>query len=365
MKIVSHYTLDLIQDNPKSDNFKDLESVIEVIDDLDGIYLENNILKKESTKKSGVIYNENICCEYETEKSKDKIRTSDISSNYFLVKQGSEFLFTHIKPKNDIDIDPYNCLSYLETLIGSTTFGVYNKNIIYSTKGLEYLNSKRVFSFPFGGILKNDCFIFAVDSSGVIKNLSNYNGVVIDYIQGIVYIDSEGSETIYTVAGLFNIFPIKIISKGKPKIAVEKEGFYKFKNINKSIGMIDITPLSANKLIFTSLQDIYIKASDNLISIDNIVLKEECPVFIPSNSSVIIEKLTSGNITEEYSDFTSNQKDIIESLFNFEKSYNVGVAAENGLEWVTSRNRYVIDVYKCQKETSTNTTKPLRINLFE
>lgn len=372
MKISSVYRIKVKQDirNPFFDNIEN-SNIKESINNIANISVLNNTIVRNnvlSDIKERILVCKDVCSEYLTDMSIPSNKVPSGVDNYFLIKDGSNYTYTKDKPFDDIVIDTFDLLTFNNLPFSKATLGTYNNHVKVAMGLEQHLDDNgtayKVYSFNFGGISKTQCFLFAVDYQNNIKLLSNYNEVLIDYLEGNVYIKEDDAADIKVIAGFFNIKTVKILKKGNFELKEKNPAYYKV--INKSDkGLLNLKNVSSTKLVLTSSENIYIHAAENSITIDNVLIKEDYPVFVPKNTPIIIAKVANPSSAKiEHEDFVNNQTNIYDSLSNYYNPLLGTYTYKNNKLIEDSKSTTPILVYKEMDYNTYNLENPLLVNLF-
>lgn len=288
--------------------------------DVSGTYL--NI---EQTKKTISSNNNEFICDFVTAEQIDNKSVKDKSNPtmedmYFLLKTGSTYEYTKIKPFSYDDLSYSEFKSLMNTDIrDEVTSKILNKSI-KATRGMiqsrgTNQNAWMAFSFPFGGISKTTPRFYYL-SNFIVKPLVMGPDVRLDLLEGIVYIKQSFPDNVEQVFGYFDIEPLKLFKnnyltvKGKTE-----ESFGRF--VQKSaFGDITVKQLNEDTYILTLSYSAFIVSSDPyFIAVDGVNLLS--PRYVEKNTPILVEQK-----------FNKERESLLDSylkLFNGVESEEVGL----------------------------------------
>lgn len=204
---------------------------------LDRDFLEyNNFEQAEQT----IYLNKDICGELYRTPSVESTSVPDITNYKYLVKEGFSYTYTKEKPIPDTYIQPEVLYLYHNSTVN---FEDVDMSKVFARSLVGELTPQHIdttessgtvydcYNFPYGGISKSYSYFYMIDNTGVLSILGLDDDVLIDYLEGCVYVDRQISQSITQIYGLFNIEPVNIIPKGTFKVNSNSTDFYELQNI--------------------------------------------------------------------------------------------------------------------------------------
>lgn len=334
------------------DNIEGTESV-ESVQTSDNLSINNNYLQSSSNLNNRVFINNDICASINSEISTPS-ESVPLSDKYrYLYKIGGEYKFLKERPYknilfNDATLLELNNLTYADLVAEG-----YADYVQTAVETLPQDNGEviyKCYSFNFGGISKASATFYGVNYDQLILIDTSDPLILVDYIEGNIYIP-EGVGIYSTVIGLFNVDPIIVEPKGNLPIKETVSDFYKIIN-NSNKGNLSITYTEYYTLLScTKNMYVYGNSLGARVMIDGIPLKEDYKLFIPKNTTVIIEyKVFVGDIETEDS-YVFNA-DNIEYQSSSKSSTTTGDFSYNGSVTSTpTDNRLLYIVQEVEKNT--------------
>lgn len=306
-EIYKKYTIPVELDN----NVKSIvnESSRNESQDIDDFEFNNRTIKSSSNDK---FISDYVCSSYY-----DSNLHGEVNSNLFYIyKTNGNYKYEKEKPFE------YNYISYSDFLKEITNIEVItaSKNILKKSIKLKKLSRKSygddtskslyyIFDSPYGGLIEGSCYLFT-EIDGFLKpidlslKINNLDSVIIDYIEGKVYINNLYPDVVRDLYMYTDIAPLKIYQNKSYSPTESTEVFGKF--VQKGTeGLIDIYKISDIEFILTMSYNSFIVSSDPyFIEVDGIALLN--PRVVPKNTPIYVKQ-----------SFTHNIESFLEEYYNF------------------------------------------------
>lgn len=234
-----------------------------------------------------------VCGQQLDNKSIKDISVPTMDDFFYLIKDGSDYKYSKIKPYQytylpqdtflSLISQPYNPTTTLATLLIKAARGTIFSSGTTPTAWMVY-------SFPYGGISKASLRFLYTTSTNLLKELIiDDETVKLDTLEGNIYINQSYFDKVDQVFGLFDIEPIKVFKAPvlTPKgDALSTYGALKQKN---SFGDVIINEINEDTKIVTFSYNCFVLSTDPyFISIDGINLLG--PRFIPKNTPILVQQ---------------------------------------------------------------------------
>ena len=369
MIIKQHYSLKVIQDI--DEKYSDIESINikEDISTIRGSKINGrNKLSKDTFTNERVFICKDICASYDTDLSNPYYNVPSTEDNYFLIKSSGDYMFTKENPLIEKHIDGFQLLSvngqsYPNPLIENAQIALnlnHHNHIMNDETWTAY-------SFNYGGIVKADAVFFAVKFNNEIVLLENNDQTIIDYTEGMIYLNDFHYSDIRFTGGIFNIKPIKIYKKGDLNLIEDSSGYYKVLN-KPDKGFIDLEYIDEKNAVLHSTENIMIllNNTDSYITLDGVLLDSDVATYVPKNTRVLISYENSINLLPESSGhITDNYTTIFENTAEF-SSKLIGTFESNSDRISIEKFKPIqILIFKEFERNTYNIKQPLVLGLFE
>lgn len=234
-----------------------------------------------------------VCGQQLDNKSIKDISVPTMDDFFYLIKDGSDYKYSKIKPYQytylpqdtflSLISQPYNPTTTLATLLIKAARGTIFSSGTTPTAWMVY-------SFPYGGISKASLRFLYTTSTNLLKELIiDDETVKLDTLEGNIYINQSYFDKVDQVFGLFDIEPIKVFKAPvlTPKgDTLSTYGALKQKN---SFGDVVINEINEDTKIVTFSYNCFVLSTDPyFISIDGINLLG--PRFIPKNTPILVQQ---------------------------------------------------------------------------
>ena len=356
--------VDILYENIRSKKIDENINNLPYYEIYNNIYIKGNPL--EGVFEETVYTNKDICAQYV---DKSSVKGLSVPSNndfkYLLKDSSGGYSFTYKKPYPNILIDNYQLLYLNNRALDFERFGEMFDKVQYSTK-LKAVHKQsseddvwEIFSFSFGGISKADNLFFSINSNNTITILEENENIIIDYIEGLLYINS--SLNIERVAGIFNVEPIEIFKEGCINLLDNNStsDFYKLQNRSDREG-INLDFISNQEFILSFDKNCYIvSTSPDTVCIDGVNCNK--PTYIKKDALLYVTAATDESI-DNYLESTEN---LFENLYKYNYPNNTFIFNNyNIISDISSFNNNGLLIF-FELESNTFSNQPYFIPLGE
>ena len=342
--MITTLTFDLDIKLEENTSLNNLENEIKTtINNLDGYVLENGFLIKdfESEVENNLYINKDICAEAVLNTSIQKQRVPNSNEYRFLKKERESYLFLKENPKPiKFNMQDYD---------GMTFDSNYDVEIL--SKLSTNIDSKKVYSFKYGGIDERDLLLYLVDNSSIMRKLTDYT---LDVVEGLLYTDLDFN----FICATYNINPLKIIPKDSLKITEKESGFYSVINA-PSFNQVLITE-NKDHVRVTFLKEcvIRIPSTSNLLKIDGVTIPPNQILFVEKNETLLFEKSEEEILTEEFLSQNTKLYDM------FDETDLESILKENYTQSLQKTEDYFIEIIDKELVNTYKKRTPIILKLF-
>lgn len=309
--------VDTLYENIRSKKIDENINNLSYYEIYDNIYIKGNPL--EGVFEEIVYTNKDICAQYVDRSSVKGVSVpTDRDFKYLLKDSSGGYSFTYKKPYPNIIIDNYQLLYLNNRVLDSENFGEMFDKVQHSIKLLKPINNQvsesnmwDIFSFNFGGISKADNLFFSINSSNAIRILEENENILIDYIEGLLYVKS--SLNIERIAGIFNVEPIEIFKEGCINLLDNNStsNFYKLQNRSDREG-INLDFIGNQEFILSFDRNCYIvSTSPDTVCIDGVNCNK--PTYIKKDTLLYVTAATD----ESIDNYLESNENLFENLYKY------------------------------------------------
>ena len=312
--------------------------------DISDIRYNNKRLTGESSK----FISDYVCASYYD----TNIHGELTDSLYYLYKENGAYRYLKDKPIE------YVYLPYTEFLEQITNISVpdINRELLRKSIKLKRLSRRSsgiyaessdlyyIFDSPYGGLIEGSCYLFT-ESEGYTKPIDrtlkvhNQDAVIIDHLEGKIYIHNEYPEVVRHLYMYTDIAPLVIHQSGSYSPSQKEEVFGIFQQRSLD-GLIDINKINDKEYIITFSFDAFIVSSDPyFIQVDGITLlgprevPKKTPIYVKQEfgykTEAFLDSYYELYLSKEYAleeksgthlkiDFIENTGDLVSGLFVYE-----------------------------------------------
>lgn len=234
-----------------------------------------------------------VCGQQLDNKSIKDISVPTMDDFFYLIKDGSDYKYSKIKPYQytylpqdtflSLISQPYNPTTTLATLLIKAARGTIFSSGTTPTAWMVY-------SFPYGGISKASLRFLYTTSTNLLKELIiDDETVKLDTLEGNIYINQSYFDKVDQVFGLFDIEPIKVFKAPVLTPKGDTLSIYGALKQKNSFGDVVINEINEDTKIVTFSYNCFVLSTDPyFISIDGINLLG--PRFIPKNTPILVQQ---------------------------------------------------------------------------
>lgn len=249
-----------------------------------------------------------VCGEQIDNTSIKDVSVPSIDSFYYLYKEGGNYTYTTDKPYVYTYLPQESFLSLINQPYNPST--ILSTLLIKANRGLVFSSSTSpeawmVYSFPYGGISKASLrFLYTTENNILQELVIDNEYVILDTLEGNLYINQNYYDKVERVFGLFDIEPIKIDKSPVLTPKGESSSLYGSLKQKNSFGDVIINEIDEDSKILTFSYNCFILATDPyFISVDGINLLG--PRFVPSNTPILVKQ-----------EFTTKKESFEETYYN-------------------------------------------------
>lgn len=303
---------------------------------------------KRITGEASKFISDYVCASYYDKNIHDELT----DSLYYVYKENGTYTYSKDKPIEYVYlpytefVDKINNISVPEVSRELLRKSIKLKRLARRSAG-TYNDSKDLyymFESPYGGLVEGSCYLF-IESAGVTKpidrslKINGIDAVLIDYLEGKIYIHNEYPEVVRHLYMYTDIAPLVIYQNGSYSPAQKEEVFGVFQQRGIE-GLIDVYKINDREYIITFSFDAFIVSSDPyFIQVDGITLlgprevPKKTPIHVKQEFGYKTEEfldsyyelyLSKESVIEEKSgthlkiDFIENTGDLVAGLFVYE-----------------------------------------------
>ena len=318
-----NYSIKLVQEITADRSYESVPTT--TVNNIPDIEVNKDLLTYNlRTNESQTVYlNKDICGEFNNNKSVSSLSVPNSDDYKYLVKSGTEYSYVSERPLEYVHIDP---LKYYATVPGFTYIPKEFRDHVAIRLQLSIYDESAytAYSLNYGGISKANCFVFRVTLDGTMEDITYSEDVLIDHIEGFIYINSNSPLNENRLIGcIYNIDPIKIIPKGTFKID-RPSGFFKLVNVSNQ-QIVDVVKVDDGLLSIKALKNMFILPS-NSITIDGLLYTDV--KFVKKGETVLLFK---SEFAKVFVNHLMNDINIIENLEQGKDSLGGLVKQNSGL----------------------------------